>query len=85
MRPSHFASLLLTLALLIAPLRAEPLPADERNITGTFDNGLSYIIRPHANPPGRVWIYLHVKSGALNETAAQNGVAHFLEHMAFNG
>lgn len=85
MRLPHFASLLIALSLLVAPLRAEPLPADERNITGKFDNGLSYIIRPHANPPGRVWMYLHVKSGALNETAPQNGVAHFLEHMAFNG
>ena len=77
--------------LVVAPLAAqEPgkdsqLPRDPNNVYGKFENGLSYIIRPHANPPGRVAFYLHVRTGALNETRAQNGLAHFLEHMAFNG
>jgi zinc protease len=71
--------------LLVSAMRAEPLPADERNQTLRLDNGLAVIVRPHANPPGRAWVYLHIRSGALNETAEQNGLAHFLEHMAFNG
>lgn len=67
------------------PLPDEPLPADERNQALRLENGLTVVVRPHANPPGRAWVYLHVRSGALNETPEQNGLAHFLEHMAFNG
>ncbi len=62
-----------------------PLPRDDKNVYGQFDNGFHYIIRPHDNPPKRVALYLHVKTGALNEADDQNGLAHFLEHMAFNG
>jgi len=62
-----------------------PLPRDPNNIYGKFDNGLSYVIRKHANPPDRVALYLHIKTGSLNETDAQNGIAHFIEHMSFNG
>lgn len=82
--PISTASLLVS-CLLMAAVRAEPLPADARNQALRLDNGMTVIVRPHANPPGRAWVYLHVRSGALNETAAQNGLAHFLEHMAFNG
>lgn len=63
----------------------EPLPRDPGNVYGQFDNGLKYVLRHNANPPGRVNLYLHVKTGALNEDDDQNGLAHFLEHMAFNG
>ncbi|HEX8322956.1 MAG TPA: insulinase family protein [Tepidisphaeraceae bacterium] len=77
---------LLVLLSTLTPLRAdEPLPRDDGNVYGQFDNGLKYIIRHNANPPGRVNLYLHVKTGALNESNDQNGLAHFLEHMAFNG
>src|ERR1019366_8982075 len=63
----------------------QPLPRDPNNVYGQFDNGVKYIIRKNANPPGKVALYLHVRTGALNETDAQNGLAHFLEHMAFKG
>src|SRR6266540_2864933 len=74
----------------LAPARAaspadEKLPTDPALVTGTLPNGLAYIIRPHKNPEGRVGIWLHVSSGSLNETEAQRGLAHYLEHMAFNG
>jgi zinc protease len=62
-----------------------PLPQDPNNVYGKFDNGFSYIIRKHKNPPGRMAFFLHVKTGAYNESDTQNGLAHFLEHMAFNG
>jgi len=68
-----------------AVLGDEPLPRDPNNVYGEFENGLSYIVRKHDNPPGRVAFYLHVKTGALNEKETQNGIAHFNEHMAFNG
>jgi len=63
----------------------EPLPTDPALVTGTLDNGLAYIIRKHGNPAGRVGIWLHVATGSLNETEETRGIAHYLEHMAFNG
>ncbi len=52
---------------------------------GTLENGLRYVVRRHGHPPGRAVVWLHVHSGSLNETDRQHGIAHFLEHMAFNG
>lgn len=78
--------LLPALALLATPLcAAQDLPSDPRLTTGQLDNGLKYIIMPHNTPPGRAALWMHVSSGSLNETEAQRGLAHFLEHMAFNG
>ncbi|MFI4871111.1 MAG: M16 family metallopeptidase [Phycisphaerales bacterium JB061] len=54
-------------------------------VSGTLDNGMAYIIKEHANPPGRSAMYLHISSGSLNETDDIQGISHFLEHMAFNG
>lgn len=78
-----FALLAVMTTLLAA--RAQDLPTDPRLITGTLDNGFSYIILKHDNPPGRASAYMHVSSGSLNETDPQRGIAHYLEHMAFNG
>ena len=63
----------------------EPLPTDPALVTGTLDNGLSYVVRRHQNPAGRIAIWLHVATGSLNETDETRGLAHYLEHMAFNG
>jgi len=84
---------LLTLVALLAPsVPAHPatapdeaLPTDPALTTGRLPNGLRYIIRPHRNPEGRVSIWLHVGSGSFNETETTQGLAHYLEHMAFNG
>ncbi|MBL8879032.1 MAG: insulinase family protein [Phycisphaerales bacterium] len=64
---------------------AQPLPTDSRLVTGTLDNGLRYIVRQHAYPPGRATMWIHLDTGSLNETEAQRGLAHYLEHLAFNG
>ena len=64
---------------------AENLPADERVKTGTLENGVKWIYKHNANPPERMNLLIHIDSGSLNETDAQRGIAHFLEHMAFNG
>jgi zinc protease len=64
---------------------AQTLPTDPALVTGQLDNGLRYIVRQHAYPPGRATIWLHIHSGSLNETEPQRGLAHYLEHMAFNG
>ena len=54
-------------------------------IRGTLSNGLSYYIRHNEEPIGRAQISLAVKAGSVLETEDQRGLAHFLEHMAFNG
>ncbi|MFO0832777.1 MAG: insulinase family protein [Phycisphaerales bacterium] len=61
------------------------LPSDSKLTTGELPNGLRYIVLKHSNPPGRVNIWLNVSTGSLNETEAQRGLAHYMEHMAFNG
>ncbi|MCK4871406.1 MAG: insulinase family protein [Phycisphaerales bacterium] len=63
----------------------DPIPQREDLVTGTLDNGLRYMILRHANPPGRLSMQLHVATGSMNETDAQRGLAHFIEHLAFNG
>ncbi|MEM7262863.1 MAG: pitrilysin family protein, partial [Planctomycetota bacterium] len=62
-----------------------PLPVDPANTYQELDNGFRMVLREHSNPPGKMTIWLHIDTGALNERPSQNGIAHFLEHMAFNG
>lgn len=52
---------------------------------GTLKNGMRYIIYPNPEPPKRVSLRLHIASGSLMEADDQRGLAHFLEHMVFNG
>ncbi|MDB6169258.1 MAG: peptidase domain protein, partial [Verrucomicrobia bacterium] len=52
---------------------------------GTLPNGLRYVIYPNHVPKGRASLRLLVIAGSLQETEEQRGLAHFLEHMAFNG
>ena len=61
------------------------LPFDPAVRTGTLPNGLTYYIRRNARPEKRVALQLAVKAGSLDEADDQQGLAHFLEHMAFNG
>ena len=63
----------------------QELPVDPKLTHGTLDNGLKYLIYPNQRPVGKVSIYLHIDSGSVNEEEHQQGIAHFLEHMAFNG
>lgn len=62
-----------------------PLPEDARYVRGVLDSGVSYIVLQHDHPPARASVWLHIKTGSLNELDSQRGIAHFLEHMAFNG
>lgn len=61
------------------------LPRRDSLIYGTLPNGLKYYIYPHSYPKGEAVYRLFVKSGSLNETESQRGLAHFIEHLAFNG
>ena len=52
---------------------------------GKLANGMRYVIYRNATPPGQVSLRFRFDTGDMMETEAQNGLAHFLEHMAFNG
>lgn len=60
-------------------------PRDTAVTIGTLPNGLTYYIRNNREPERRVELRLVVKVGSLQEDDDQQGLAHFLEHMAFNG
>ena len=71
-----------------APTAFDPtavIPLDTAVRTGTLPNGLRYYVRQNARPEKRVMLQLAVKAGSVDETDAQQGLAHFLEHMGFNG
>ncbi len=61
------------------------VPMDPNVVVGKLDNGLTYYIRKNALPKDRAEFYLVVNAGAINEDDDQDGLAHFCEHMAFNG
>jgi zinc protease len=61
------------------------LPIDPAVRSGRLPNGLRYFLRHNARPEKRVSMRLAVNAGAIQEDANQRGLAHFLEHMAFNG
>ncbi|MEM9479160.1 MAG: insulinase family protein [Verrucomicrobiota bacterium] len=61
------------------------LPADTAITWGQLENGLRFAILPNPEPPDRVSLRIHFAAGSLMETEEQRGLAHFLEHMAFNG
>jgi len=67
------------------PQEGSDLKPDPAARFGTLPNGLRYVIYPNHEPKGRASLRLLVEAGSLNETEAQRGLAHFLEHLAFNG
>src|SRR5690349_24134059 len=69
-----------------APLQLDqPLPLDASVRTGVLPNGLRYFIKRNVRPAARVSLRLAVDAGSMQEEDDQRGLAHFLEHMAFNG
>ncbi|MCE3007914.1 MAG: insulinase family protein [Bacteroidetes bacterium] len=79
----------LLLVLLWLPLAgvAQPraLPLDPSVRTGVLPNGLTYYIKQNKKPEARAQLRLALKAGSLQELDGQNGLAHFTEHMCFNG
>jgi len=61
------------------------LPKDPNVLTGKFANGLTYYIRNNHKPANKVDLRLVVKAGSILENDNQQGLAHFMEHMNFNG
>ena len=62
-----------------------PIPVDKNVRIGKLDNGLTYYIRKNNLPANRADFYIAQKVGSIQEEANQRGLAHFLEHMCFNG
>ena len=62
-----------------------PIPVDDAVRIGHLDNGLTYYIRHNDYPEHRVNFYIAQRVGSIQEEESQRGLAHFLEHMAFNG
>ncbi len=62
-----------------------PLPVDPDVLTGTLPNGLTYYIRHNDRPAGQADFYIAMRVGSVNEEENQRGLAHFLEHLCFNG
>ncbi|HVB32048.1 MAG TPA: insulinase family protein, partial [Gemmatimonadaceae bacterium] len=80
------AALLPTLAAAqAAPPLTATLPVDSAVTVGTLPNGLRYYIRVNHKPEKRAELRLVVNAGSILETDKQLGLAHFIEHMAFNG
>ena len=63
----------------------DEIPFDKAVRTATLPNGLRYFVRQNSRPATRVSLRLAVKAGSLNEADDQQGLAHLIEHMAFNG
>ncbi len=63
----------------------ETMPLDPAVRTGVLDNGLTYYIRQNDQPAQRAEVWLAINAGSLQEEDDQRGLAHFIEHMLFNG
>ena len=77
--------LVLTLSLVAVAQQPQPLPIDSAVRVGKLENGLTYYIRHNEYPKNRAEFHIAQAVGAILEEDHQNGLAHFLEHMAFNG
>ncbi|TAE74539.1 MAG: insulinase family protein [Verrucomicrobia bacterium] len=67
------------------PHEESDIPADPKTVFGKLPNGMRYMIHPNSEPPSRLSLRLHIAAGSLMESQDQRGLAHFLEHMVFNG
>ncbi len=87
--------IILSLTLLVTTIAAfaqqemtpflQPLPVDPKVRIGHLDNGLTYYIRHNEEPKDQAFFYIAQKVGSIQEEESQRGLAHFLEHMCFNG
>jgi zinc protease len=67
------------------PFAASDVEVDPSFVFGRLDNGLRYILRRNATPEGTALVRMRIGAGSLAEEEHERGLAHFLEHMAFNG
>lgn len=82
--------ILTSLAMLLFAISAiaqmpQKLPLDAKVRSGVLENGLTYFVMQNSEPKGQAEFYIAQKVGSILEEENQRGLAHFLEHMAFNG
>ena len=82
---TFIAAVLFSTAALCFGQELQQLPNDPAVRVGKLDNGMTYYIRHNDKPAQRAEFYLATNVGAIQETPDQDGLAHFLEHMCFNG
>ena len=63
----------------------QPMPLDPKVRSGKLENGLTYFVMKNVEPKGQAEFFIAQKVGSILEEENQRGLAHFLEHMAFNG
>lgn len=80
-----FKKILLILVASVCIINAKTLPVESSLATGQLDNGFKYTIKKNKKPQDKVSLRLLVEAGSLEEDEDQLGVAHLVEHMAFNG
>ena len=85
MKKLILSTLVLVLSLTAIAQQPQPLPIDSAVRVGKLENGLTYYIRHNEYPKQRAEFHIAQAVGAILEEDHQNGLAHFLEHMAFNG
>ena len=85
MKRMILSTLVLALSLVAMAQQPQPLPVDSAVRVGKLENGLTYYIRHNEYPKHRAEFHIAQAVGAILEEDHQNGLAHFLEHMAFNG
>jgi len=87
MKNINLLSLLLLLCISYSGYaqQSKTLPLDPKTRIGKLDNGLTYYIRKNELPKNRGEFYIAQKVGSILEEESQRGLAHFLEHMCFNG
>ncbi len=91
MKKSKLLFIAILLGFVIMSLSAQiadpgkSIPPDPKIIIGKLDNGMTYYIKQNKKPEQRVELRLAVNAGSVCETSGQLGLAHFVEHMCFNG
>ena len=87
MKPKNLlaAAMLLLGATPTTAQQMPPIPVDSKVKIGHLDNGLTYYIRKNNFPEHVASFYIAQKVGSINENEDQRGLAHLLEHLAFNG